>query len=167
MKNSLIDDRYNLLDKLNIKNYFMQCLQQGLDKVYAKDYLDVIIIKKVQGVRAFARRRTIVMDPYTRSFQPDYKGYMYKTFGGLKDLTPGGVFLHEFGHVITTQALLSEFSRIRRTNKKSVTSYGSGHVGEDIAETFRVFASNPMLLKNYDIARYEVMLRYTNGIMRK
>lgn len=101
-------------------------------------------------------RRWIELYSNTKSFSPNYRGHKYKTFGGIKDLTPGGVLAHEFSHHISflNISLFKSFKKIRKSSK-CFTSYGQSRLGEDIAETGRLYFSNPEKLKEIDLQRYE------------
>ena len=106
--------------------------------------------------------RTVYMNPHAKSFWPDYRGYKYKVFGRVLDLTPGGVFLHECGHAFASSNphAVRAFHRLRKTDRKSVSSYGSTCTDEDIAESFRLFVSNSALLAELKPSRYTILDKY-------
>lgn len=120
-----------------------------------------------QNLRCRARyhsnTKSVVMNPHAKCFQANYRGYKYKTFGGVADLTPGGVFLHECGHALAFKHhdIIKAFRALwRHGNKKSITSYGSSSIGEDIAESFRLFMSNGMLLAQIRPDRFNILDDY-------
>jgi len=115
-------------------------------------------------------RKSVLMDPTTRSFQPNYRGKKkYRVFGGQLDLTPAGVFLHECGHAFSfrNRNIIREFRALRKTRRRSISGYGTGNVYEDIAECFRLYVSNGTLLKSVVPERYAIVnhyaRRYLNG----
>jgi len=119
---------------------------------------------RAMNTEEYDRQNIVIMDPTTRSFQPDYRGYKYKTFGGRADLTPGGVFLHECGHSVhrLCPGIRRDFKALRsvRGNKTSITSYATKYLDEDIAECFRLFAANPLELYRLDKRRFDIMRKY-------
>jgi hypothetical protein len=120
--------------------------------------------------RGFYRRMTVVLNPHTKSFQLNYKGYQYKRFGGRKDLTPAGVFAHECGHALWHHAehgFKVAFGKVRKANPKSITWYGSSCITEDVAETFRLYVSNPTYLRSIDPERYRVVHKYASMYMKE
>lgn len=124
--------------------------------------IHVLAFRHMQMTRARydSYARTIIMNPSARCFQPDYRGYKYKTFGGVADLTPGGVFLHECGHALTFKhpQIIKAFKALwQQGSRKSITGYGSSCVREDIAETFRLYMSNGNLLAQIHPARYDII----------
>ena len=124
------------------------------------------------GVRGMWVRKdaTVLLNPHSKSFWPEYKGYQYKKFGGRKDLSPGGVFAHECGHALcdaTDNAVVNDFIAWRKKSKKSITWYGSKHPAEDVAECFRLYVSNPGLLQEVCAGRYAIIHRHAEQYMRK
>ena len=125
-------------------------------------HVERLLITRLSA-RAMYRKHTILLNPYTKSFSPYYRGKKkYRIFGGVTDLTPGGVFAHECGHAAIEQCpqLLTEFRVIRRHHKKSITGYASKYLEEDVAECFRLYVTNPLQLKAIDLIRYNVMELY-------
>ena len=88
-------------------------------------------------------------------------GTGYSWPGSVSDRTVRGVYLHEVGHVVHGQ-LKNEWAvlnALRRLGGPRVTSYEPN--GEEaFAETFRLFAGNPALLREGRPWRYEFLLRH-------
>jgi len=150
---------------------------------YIKDYIqqalalldvDALGVRNLRFTRLDCRARwqestrSVLMDPTTRSFQQDYCGYKYKKFGGRADLTPAGVFLHECGHALSFKhhSIIKKFRALRKRKRKSITSYATGNVYEDIAECFRLYVSNGDLLEEIAPMRYAVIDEYARRYLK-
>lgn len=149
-------------------------IKEGVDKVAKRVNLDrirvyeIILTTHIYGRGSYHQSgRTVYLNPLSKSFWPNYKGYAYKKFGGRRDLTPGGVFAHECGHALAFNrpSVLRLFRKIREISRKGITSYGTGSVAEDVAESFRLYVTNPELLKDLDLARYKAINRYARDFM--
>lgn len=141
-----------MLDHLNTYAF----TKVNFEKIGIKE----IIFLPVPGARACYRPYKIYMDPRSTCFSKDYRGYKYKTFGGIKDLTPSGVILHELGHHIhlqlnqyTVDLVRKAFTNDSIRKEHPVTNYCKVHVDEDIAESLRVY------LSNNDLARIKIPFR--------
>lgn len=119
--------------------------------------------------------RDILMNAEARCFHPDYRGWKYKTFGGIKDLTPRGIFCHELGHAadwwqwfhLKNRFMLKEFQILRRQRTEAaVSGYAKSHPEEDLAEAFRLFVSNGKSLKKICPVRYGILKRHTEEHLR-
>lgn len=88
--------------------------------------------------------------------------------GYISDRTPFGVLQHELGHHWHANAwqgmreLSSDFKRAAR-GEQPTTSYAP-NVGEDIAESFRLFTTNPTLMAAYRPRRFEFLARYLTPV---
>ena len=152
------------------RQYVVDYIQRAVDLLDV-DALGVKSLKFVRlscRARWYERTRSVLMDLSTRSFQPDYRGYKYKTFGGKADLTPAGVFLHECGHALSFRhhSIIKKFRALRKRKRKSITGYGTGNVYEDIAECFRLYVSNGALLQELAPERYEIMDKYARQYLK-
>lgn len=156
-------DRYNLMSKQGNKDYILS-FWKLVDEIVHVNKLckEVIVSSNTYGNRAcyLYKQDIVLFNPYTRSFQPDYMRMQYKTFGGVKDLTPGGVLCHELGHALSNKQpqIVFAFKTIRLSDHNFVTSYAKTSVYEDIAESFRLFCTNPKTLKKVSVNRYEALL---------
>jgi len=138
---------------------------EQIDSVLAEtiniESLPISIIKIVAsdiGCRAFYHRRAVTLAANSSCFHPNYRGYRYKTFGGIKDLTPAGVFCHEIGHALeeVSDIIHSKFESISRDERR-ITAYAYTNTSEDIAESTRLYLSNPNLCKINIPFRYEIL----------
>lgn len=159
-----IRGRY-VLQKSGNREYVLPLLEHAMS-LLDLDSLGVLAIEfayddQLRG-RWDQRKRIVWLNPYAKCFHADYRGYAYKKFGGQKDLTPGGVFLHECGHCLTFKhrAIIRDFRELRSHHPKSVSAYGTKRIYEDIAESFRLFVSNPSLLEKEWPMRYEVLNKW-------
>ena len=99
-------------------------------------------------------------------------GYRWSFPGYKADLTPIGVLTHEIGHYIHYKIDYSNLSKnlnnlwLRQTeNEKSITSYDKNNcVSEQIAESLKVFITNPNLLKVGRPIRYNFLVNEFNLI---
>ena len=88
-------------------------------------------------------------------------GYKWSFPGYKSDLTIIGILAHEFGHYVDYNILTPKdiflFNDIRR-KEKNVTSY-EPNVHESIAESVKLFITNPELLKYGRPLRYDFLKR--------
>ena len=152
-----------------------KCLQKSGNKAYMMGFIERVdavldlpsigvdrLRFRACGSRGFysAHNRTVVLNPYSKSFSPDYRGYAFKKYGGRADLTPGGVFAHECGHgffATYRQQLTEYFKDARKRKRKSITSYGTSCLEEDVAECFRLYTTNWQLLEQLDEPRFHAV----------
>lgn len=152
------------------RQYVLDYIQRAVDllDVNALGVNNLKFVRLSCRARWHEQSRSVLVDLTTRSFQPDYRGYKYKTFGGKADLTPAGVFLHECGHALSFRhhSIIKKFRTLRKRKRKSITSYGTGNVYEDIAECFRLYVSNGALLQELAPERYEIMDEYARRYLK-
>lgn len=87
------------------------------------------------------------------------------TLNGLDDMSPVGIYVHELGHhfqwALERQGVDDIFDTyfcdLPRTS--AVSPYARTSPTEDFAETFRVFVTNPDLLRSHCKVRYNAMRR--------
>lgn len=94
----------------------------------------------------------------------------YSSPFGKSDMSPLGVLVHEIGHMLwfaTFRHLDSqEWKRIyTEQRKQAVTSYARVHPDEDFAESFRLWALNPKLLKELSPERHRFITLVWQGLM--
>lgn len=97
-----------------------------------------------------------------------YSNSMYSWPGFISDRTPYGVVMHEFGHHV--DEVHSGFNIYRRTGsklsdkikqksgEKAITSYAPHDPMEWFAEIFRLFCTNPDLLRQIRPKAYQAIL---------
>lgn len=82
----------------------------------------------------------------------------YQGYGKVEDLTPTGVLAHEVGHFVLeaaeTQSVLGDWDTAFDP-RTSITGYGTTNPHEDFAESFRLWALNPLKLKELRPNRYK------------
>jgi len=123
------------------------------------------IVASDVGCRAFYNQKdSIIMAAGSSCFHPNYRGYRYKTFGGIKDLTPAGIFCHELGHAVEwcSDTIHNKFESI--SSEKRVTVYAYTNTSEDIAESVRLYLSNNKLCLERIPYRYEILRLIDNDI---
>ncbi len=165
-----IISRRGCLEKSGNKDYILGFIDKVIDRIdLAKIGIRFIVFKNCRGYRGYYSDGDCVnLDPATKSFSASYRGYKYKTFGGVADLTPGGVLAHELGHAFHTayrRTLTPAFRAIRKKKRRSITSYGTKSVGEDIAESFRLYVTNPDALKRVAPERFDAINRFGQYIL--
>lgn len=149
----------------NFTKYFLDSLTKTLE-ILDVDALGIkaLISHPGMGCRGMWDNdaKIVKMNPRSKCFQPDYRGWKYKKWGGVADLTPGGVFVHEAGHAFSFKhtQIFRLFRQIRKTKKNSITSYGTSSIGEDVAECFRLYVTNPKLLCKLKPNRYAAIHSY-------
>ena len=117
------------------------------------------------GACAFYRRNTIYIC-VEKCAQPGTAGRSWSWPGYIVDRTPYGVLAHELGHSVDhalsqeTGAYFGNFSRdiFRITGEEAITNYAP-NVAEWWAEIFRLFVTNPALLKVLRPRTYEAALK--------
>lgn len=165
-----------IIDTRNWQGDNIEYMHNGLLNVITRVDLEKLGVERVQYAQSLqarghwvAKDKTVLLNPNSKSFWPNYKGYQYKKFGGRKDLTPGGVFAHECGHAlctVTDNAVVDEFKELRKAHPKSITWYGTRHPEEDVAECFRLYVSHPELLRELCLRRYRIVDKYALQYMR-
>ncbi len=108
------------------------------------------------------RGRCIVIDP-ARCAARGTGGWSWSWPGYKVDRTPFGVVLHELGHHWHLTCCEDSLGVVRAfraacRDEEPVTSYAP-NTGEDIAESFRLFAANPTLLKAIRPLRHAFLAR--------
>jgi hypothetical protein len=99
----------------------------------------------------FSERRQVEINlsrcrvPADTPFQWTWPGY-------TADLSVYGVLTHEFGHFVHDLANWHTVGRawrnvVANSGEKITTSYGATNTGEDFAESFKLFLTNPDLLR--------------------
>lgn len=82
---------------------------------------------------------------------------------GKADISPVGVFAHEMGHILDFALRRSKtYPEVRQMwrqmpIREAVTSYAGSSVGEDFAESHRLFVLNPKLLKQLSPSRFQAI----------
>lgn len=117
-------------------------------------------LKAERGWRGEAlwREGDIVLD--SRDCSRYCTASMYSKPDGKADMSPTGVAAHEQGHFLWFAArfIFRPWAELFRSKiEKSITSYAATSLGEDFAETFRFFSTNPAMLDKVAPKRYQLM----------
>lgn len=94
---------------------------------------------------------------------------MYSKPDGKSDMSPTGVAAHEQGHFLwfATRGVIRPWAELFRSRtERSITSYAATSLGEDWAETFRLFSTNPAMLGTVAPKRYALMRELVLQFMR-
>lgn len=84
---------------------------------------------------------------------------------GKSDMSPTGVFAHEFGHILQfalagarrTDLLGEQRAIYARDRRNGITGYGRSHWQEDFAEAHRLYLLNPDLLRDLSVERLKLV----------
>lgn len=103
----------------------------------------------------FWGRNTLYIDPNNCRHPTKTPGFSWSYPGYTADMTIIGVIAHEFGHYYEDNYLRHNQIKSLPKNKK-VSSY-EPNLSERLAETMRLFITNPDLLKQLNPKRYKVL----------
>jgi hypothetical protein len=117
-------------------------------------------LKSRQGWRGEAlwREGDIVLD--ARDCSRYCTASAYSKPDGKADMSPTGVAAHEQGHFLwfADRNCVRPWMQLFRSKvERPITSYAGTSVGEDFAETFRLFSTNPGMLADIAPQRYGLM----------
>ena len=118
-------------------------------------------------IRSKVRCEVNVMNCVAPAVSDACRSWSYPGYSA--DRTPLGVTTHELGHHWHYEAGARQITRawrneVETTSEQPVTSYGATSTHEDIAETLKLFITNPSLLAAAWPTRYEFVRRYLTPI---
>jgi hypothetical protein len=126
-------------------------------------------LKKERGWRGEALWREGIVALDARDVSRFRTATPYSAPGGKADMSPTGVLAHELGHFWWFKRPYDVARRWRSVfghkDEKPITRYAGTHVGEDFAESFRLWALNPAMLATVAPRRYALIgsLSLTHG----
>jgi hypothetical protein len=131
------------------------------DAVNVKRIILSPVLKKQRGWRGEAlwREGVILLD--ARDCSRYRTASMYSKPDGKSDMSPTGVAAHEQGHFLwfaSHRTIIRPWAELFRSKvEKPITSYAASSLGEDFAETFRLFSTNPGMLSAVAPRRHELL----------
>jgi hypothetical protein len=113
-------------------------------------------VRSAGGSCGLYHRGTIYVDPPACA-RLGYGGPAWSWPGYIIDRTPYGVHAHELGHYVADQLRLSETTLRRKSGEMKLTNY-CPNAAEWLAEMFRLFVTNPSLLRGVRPATYSLFV---------